>query len=222
MSIIIHINTAIEHASVSLSKDGRVLGWKESYEQKDHSAFLQPAMRDLTKECGIDLKLIDAVSVINGPGSYTGLRVGLAAAKGLCFALKKPLICLPTLEWLAKPFEGGEYDLIIPMIDARRMEVFTATYNRNFELVSEPVAMILDDNSFSDVLDGKRILFTGNGAHKLPDGVKAKNGCNISPAKSSHANQMHMAEQRFANADFADLIYSEPFYLKPFYSPSKN
>ena len=169
MAILLHIDTATEFALVGFSKDGEVLAEQENLEQQQHAAFLQPAIQSLSKKLALRLQQIDAVVVSNGPGSYTGLRVGLASAKGICFALQKPLITLNTLEVMAhaalKAFP--EANLFCPMIDARRMEVFTALYNQELDSVMPPQAMILDESSFADRLATARMVFTGSGQEKF-------------------------------------------------------
>lgn len=218
MNLLLHINTAVQHAYVALSQDDKLIGFSESFEQKDHSSFLQPAIDQLVREAGYNMKDLKAVTVVNGPGSYTGLRVGLAAAKGLCFALKIPLVCISTLEWLAWPFRDTTVDVIVPMIDARRMEVFTAGYNTAMEQVMEPQALILDDQSFSGLL-ASRVLFTGDGAAKLPALIKDNPNCTIEDTRSNFNDQAAITSIRFREQAFADLWYTDPFYIKPFHSP---
>lgn len=133
MPLILHIDTATNYASICISKDDVVLGFEENAEQKNHASFLQPAIKAMFAKCNFNLSDIDAVAVTNGPGSYTGLRVGLASAKGLCFALNKALILLNTLQVMAAASIESKKEedidiLFCPMIDARRMEVFTALY----------------------------------------------------------------------------------------------
>jgi tRNA threonylcarbamoyladenosine biosynthesis protein TsaB len=222
MSCFLHINTATEQACVCLSEDENILGYKECLDQKVHSSFLQPAIRELLISVGRDITDLEAVSVINGPGSYTGLRVGLSAAKGICFALGIPLLCISTLEWLAHPFKENEYDLIIPMIDARRMEVFTAGFDRQLGVAFEPKALILNEQSFEDILQDNKIMFTGSGAHKLPESIKSKSGCFVTHTLSTCSSQASIAVRLFMERRFSELAYTEPFYLKPFHSPFTN
>ncbi len=221
MSYLLHINTALETAHIGLSDGKQIIAGRENSVQKEHGAFLQPAIKDICLETGIALKNIDALSVVNGPGSYTGLRVGLSAAKGICFALGKPLISLSTLEWLAHPFYGYMTNIICPMIDARRMEIFTAMYEpTRLDLASAPQSMIIDENSFPE-LETKSILFTGNGRNKLPERISAHPN-SIFPAKEAGlADQASMAYLLYQEKRFSDLAYTEPFYLKPFYTTFK-
>lgn len=234
MPLIIHIDTATEHASVCLTKNGLVIGFAEHADPKNHGAFLQPAIQKIFQEAGYLLKDVDAISVSNGPGSYTGLRVGLASAKGLCYALNKPLILVNTLEVMAvaaiKEIDNawqmtGEQPLLpftyfCPLIDARRMEVFTAIYNSQLQIIVPPTALIIDENSFAKQLFHNKIIFSGSGNQKVKNVLQNQHTSFI----SVQHNAIHLsilAEQKFAKKSFANLAYSEPFYLKEFYSPIK-
>ena len=223
MSYFLNIDTATEQASVCLSEDDRVLDMLISTDQKNHASFLQPAIQKLLQNTGMQLTEIDAVTVTGGPGSYTGLRVGLASAKGICFTLNKPLIIINTLEVMAIAAKEGESKedkfLICPMIDARRMEVFAALYDQSLQTMMEPQPMILDQHSFAEFLEKQPILFFGSGAEKLKailshPNIRFKNG---------HHNAGHLAQlalKPFADQSFADLAYSEPLYLKAFFDTS--
>ncbi len=172
MSLILSIDTATENASVCLSANGNILAALQNQDQKNHAAFVQPAIQQVMKMANLDLNQIDAVAVTNGPGSYTGLRVGLASAKGLCYALQKPLLLLNTLELMAfasiqQQESKSENMLFCPLIDARRMEVFTAVYDKTLNPIVAPQAKILDENSFSDLLESNIIIFSGSGHPKL-------------------------------------------------------
>jgi tRNA threonylcarbamoyladenosine biosynthesis protein TsaB len=218
MSYLLHINTALEKAHVGLSKDDVIIAERENSVQKEHGSFLQPAIKELFDETGISLADIAAVSVVNGPGSYTGLRVGLSAAKGICFALDKPLICLSTLEWLAHPFYGYMTNIICPLIDARRMEVFTAMYEpASLNIVTQPHALVIDENSFTE-LETHKIVFTGNGRNKLPERITAHPNSIFPTKEADLSNQVKMAYLLYSENKFSDLAYTEPFYLKPFYT----
>jgi tRNA threonylcarbamoyladenosine biosynthesis protein TsaB len=221
MSYLLHINTALETAFVGISKDGAVATYRKNESQKEHGAFLQPAIKEISSVTGISLAQIDAVSVINGPGSYTGLRVGLSAAKGICYALHKPLICLSTLKWLAFPFRGRPAEMICPLIDARRMEVFTTCFNPSLEYLKREENMIVDNNSFPE-LDQNRIIFTGNGREKLPEIIKTHRNSIFPDSSSGMEEQSHMSNMAYDKKEFSDLAYAEPFYLKSFYIPVKN
>jgi tRNA threonylcarbamoyladenosine biosynthesis protein TsaB len=220
MSHLLHINTALDHAYVALSRDNILLATRENGVQKEHGSFLQPAIRSILLEANVSMNEIAAVSVVNGPGSYTGLRVGLSAAKGICFALDKPLICLSTLDWLARPFNSYMTDIICPMIDARRMEVFTAMYDNSLNMVVPPQALIIDENSFPE-LESKKILFTGNGRNKLQKRISEHPNTLFPTISAGFSDQVNMAYTLYGEKQFSNLAYTEPFYLKPFYTTLK-
>jgi tRNA threonylcarbamoyladenosine biosynthesis protein TsaB len=220
MSLILNIDTASEKAHISFAKDGLVINSLSSESQKEHASFLQTAIQQLTKNTGIFLKDIDAVAVTAGPGSYTGLRVGMASAKGLCYALKKPLITISSLEVLTRSAldlfqNAGESILLCPMIDARRMEVFTAVYQNDLSVYMRPCAMILDELSFERELSKDKILFFGSGSDKWRLICKNENAAfehvSILPEAMSKQSNLCYAENKFT-----ELAYSEPFYLKEF------
>lgn len=220
MSLILNIDTASENAHVSLAKDGQVLHALSSESQKEHASFLQTAIQNLTKITGVNLKEIDAVAVIAGPGSYTGLRVGMASAKGLCYALKKPFITIGTLEVLTVSAlqlytMPDENILLCPMMDARRMEVFTAVYQQDLNLYLQPCAMILNEFSFEKELLKSKILFFGSGSEKWKQVCNHPNAIfksvSILPESFSRSSNILFSEKKFT-----DIVYSEPFYLKEF------
>jgi tRNA threonylcarbamoyladenosine biosynthesis protein TsaB len=172
MDHILNIDTATEEAQISMASDGIVVGAAVNRSAKDHAAFLQPAILRLSKETNIPLAELSAIAITAGPGSYTGLRVGLSSAKGLCYALNKPLITLNTLHALAASaaMEANKHglkteSLLCPMIDARRMEVFTAVYNMQLEVIAAPCAMILQEGSF-EAFNKNEMNFFGTGAEK--------------------------------------------------------
>lgn len=228
MSLILNIDTATEHAGVCLSLNGQVRALQETFEQKNHASFLQPAIQQVVKEAGYTLHQLDAIAVSAGPGSYTGLRVGLASAKGLCYALNKPLIMLNTLTIMAsasiqaREKEGADTDgyLFCPMIDARRMEVFTATYTAGLEEVEAGTAKILDESSFIDVLNNKTVIFTGSGSIKAKNIIKHPNAV-FAETSYSVGEMAVLSGEAYKTAKFSNLAYSTPFYLKEFYKPIK-
>jgi len=217
--LLLHINTALNDAYVGVSGGAEIIGTALSENPFDHAAFLQPAIKEICRKNHISLNQIDAVTVVNGPGSYTGLRVGLSAAKGICYALNKPLICINTLEWLAKNIHDEKVDLICPMIDARRMEVYTALYDKSLNAVLEPSAMILTDESFSDSLSTHSIAFVGNGSNKWKSMVQ--NPRALFPASCSGIDeQVNLTVRKWESKVFDELAYTEPFYIKDFFSPA--
>lgn len=219
MSLILNIDTATETAQVSFAKDGVVIQSLQNTSQKDHASFLQTAVQQLAKNTAIALPEIDAVAVTAGPGSYTGLRVGMSGAKGLCYALNKPLIALNTLQVLTvaalqqAPLNGAT--LYCPMIDARRMEVFTALFTNTLTSALQSCAMILHQGSFAEELAQNTILFFGSGAAKWQAVCTHSNASFAVVSNLEHA-MASLSYTHFTQQQFADLAYSEPFYLKEF------
>jgi tRNA threonylcarbamoyladenosine biosynthesis protein TsaB len=220
MGLILNIDTASEKAHVSFAKDGLLINSLSSESQKGHASFLQTTIQQLAKSSGIALQDMDAVAITAGPGSYTGLRVGMASAKGLCYALKIPLITINTLEVLTASalqlFQNTNDPLLFcPMMDARRMEVYTAVYKKDLTIRLAPCAMILDGSSFKKELTDNKIMFFGSGSDKW------KLVCNHAHAVFEHVSILpeafsKQANIRFSEKKFTELAYSEPFYLKEF------
>ena len=226
LPLILHIDTATEFASICLTKGETILGMRSCLDQKKHGAFVQPAIQELMEETGLTLSQLDAISVSEGPGSYTGLRVAMASAKGLCYALNKPLITVNTLKIIAQAALEQEDQahpnaIYCPLIDARRMEVFMALYSPALEPVSAPEARILDQDSFKDLLPNQVVIFTGSGAPKLQAILVHPNAV-FSQVQHNASHLAKLAFRAFMNQKFANLAYCEPFYLKAFYSvPAK-
>ena len=224
MSLILNIDTAIDTAYISISNNGIILEQISNIDQKDHGAFLQPAIQLIAKKTAINLNELDAIAVVSGPGSYTGLRVGMASAKGLCYALRKPLITLTSLKLLAyqviqenvKNTENLNA-LFCPMIDARRMEVYTIIYNKVLDIELLPCSMIIKEDSFDNFLIKNNIYFFGNGAAKCKNIITNKNAHFL----KNDYNPLYMsilANEEYINNQFSDLAYTEPFYIKEFYN----
>lgn len=220
MALILHIHTGLEKAYVAVSKKLELLSYRSNEIQMEHGQFLQPAIREVMFESSCTFDQLDAIAVVNGPGSYTGLRVGLAAAKGLCYVLKKPLICLSSLEWLAWSFKDKEADIICPLIDARRMEVFTAMYHKDLSVYIPEHPEILDERSFPEI-QNYCVLFTGNGRIKIPQHITLHKNVIVSDHISDITEQIEMGLKRFIEGTFNDLAYSEPNYGKGFYTTTK-
>jgi tRNA threonylcarbamoyladenosine biosynthesis protein TsaB len=219
MGLILNIDTATETAQVSFAKDGKVLQSLTNELQKDHASFLQTAIEQLAKKNSIALADVDGIAVTAGPGSYTGIRVGMASAKGLCYALNKPLIAINTLQVLTvaaqQELNNAPEILFCPMIDARRMEVFTAIYNNTLAEILPPCAIILEEKSFLSQLQNNKILFFGSGAAKWKTLCRHSNASfavvsNLTDAMASLSNSFLLQQ------NFADLAYSHPIYLKEF------
>lgn len=225
MSILLNIDTASEKAQVSFVNDAVVLHSIFSESQKEHASFLQSAILELTKITGIKLPDMDAVAIIAGPGSYTGLRVGMSSAKGLCYALKKPLIAMSTLEVLTVSAiqlfpELGEQFLYCPMIDARRMEVFTAVYQKELTEYVHPSALVLNEFSFAKELAESKMLFFGTGSEKWGSICKHSNAVfKTVPLLAEAMSQF--STTLFLKGHFSNLAYCEPFYLKEFQTVNK-
>jgi tRNA threonylcarbamoyladenosine biosynthesis protein TsaB len=218
MAIILNIDTAVDTASVCLSSDSGILKLAVNSSAKNHAAWLHPSIQQLMKEAGLEMSQLDAIAVTTGPGSYTGLRVGLAAVKGLCFALNKPLISVSTLEMMAVATRlQKDQSLLCPLIDARRMEVFTAVFDQNLTQIIEPKAMIIDENSFSELLTDKAIIFSGNGCEKVKKIIRDPNAF-FSNVQASSADMIMLSERYYKEKNFADIAYVEPLYLKEFYT----
>ncbi len=227
MSLILNIDTATDIAHLSISKSGVIVDSVTNKEQKDHGSFLQPAIQQLLKNNFISIQELDAIAISAGPGSYTGLRVGMASAKGLCFALQKPLITISSLEIIAYAaiLEAGTQTantgvLFCPMIDARRMEVFTALYTQQLQTLLEPNAMVIEQNSFANYLIENKIFFVGNGAKKWELICKNENAL-FSNNISNPLAMNKLSFKKYENKDFTNLAYSEPSYLKEFFEGNK-
>ena len=221
MAMILNIDTATDHASVCISNDGNLLAIRESNSQKEHASFLHVAIKSLLEEVGLAPSALDAVAITAGPGSYTGLRVSMAAAKGLCYALKKPLIAVNTLEVMARAArdlllnQPGSPALLCPMIDARRMEVFTALYDFDLNVFLKPCSLVLEKDTF-DVWLSKPIYFFGNvsGKAKLFESANS----NIIDIQLSAIDLGKISFDLFNKRTFSNMAYLEPEYLKEFYT----
>jgi tRNA threonylcarbamoyladenosine biosynthesis protein TsaB len=217
VSLLLNIDTSIQTASVCLAKNDIPIALKVNPSQKDSAAWLHVAIKELMTGQVVNLQQIDSIAVTEGPGSYTGLRVGMATAKGLCYALGKPLICVNTLLTMAVAAIKEEADLLCPMIDARRMEVFTAIYDKDLSTVVAPTNTILNDLSFSDLVQTKRILFFGNGSNKFHSIMNHPNAL-FADIEIDAQNMVSLTYKALQERKFADLAYSEPFYCKDFHS----
>jgi tRNA threonylcarbamoyladenosine biosynthesis protein TsaB len=219
MALILNIDTATAKGGVCLSEDGKLLALAENSEQKDHASWLHPAVNRLLLETGHILSDLQAVAVTSGPGSYTGLRVGMAAAKGFCFALQIPMIAEDTLKVMAFAAQEQlqEVDLLCPMIDARRMEVFTAVYRNDLSVLLPSTAMIIDENSFSDYLSTGRMSFFGDGSCKCKPIIVAPSATFVEV--NYHAGYLGILSfLRYLQREFTGVAYSEPAYTKEFYT----
>jgi tRNA threonylcarbamoyladenosine biosynthesis protein TsaB len=223
MGLILCIETATEVCSVALSGDGKILAVRESAARNVHSSMLTLFIEEIIKSSDLTIDKLDAIAVSMGPGSYTGLRIGVATAKGLCYALGKPLIAIPTLRSMA---EGMNYKLQVtndkkilfcPMIDARRMEVYSELFDKAGNTVREVRAEIIDAWSFQEFLADHTVVFAGEGAEKCkPSLVGHPNALFLDGFMASAVYLAGLAETRFRQKQFENLAYFEPFYLKEF------
>jgi tRNA threonylcarbamoyladenosine biosynthesis protein TsaB len=225
MALILSIDTALEEASVCISEDAQVLAVKKNDRQMDHAAWIQLAIRELLAETERSPGQLSAIAVAAGPGSYTGLRVGMATAKGMCYALGVPLITESTLLLIAQRVKK-EIDqtniytlpvLICPMIDARRMEVFTTLYDFSLNEKRAPGAVVLDETSFGNELKEHVILFCGNGSKKWQHLCICSNAVFVDVNRNV-ADLAESASKKFNIGTFSDLAYTEPTYLKNVYT----
>ncbi|GAB1453292.1 tRNA (adenosine(37)-N6)-threonylcarbamoyltransferase complex dimerization subunit type 1 TsaB [Draconibacterium sp.] len=226
MALILNIETSTEVCSVSISQNGQTLFKKESLEGLNHSRVLTVFIEEIFKENNIEPKMLDAVAVSKGPGSYTGLRIGVSVAKGLCYGLDIPLISVNSLEiigiYAAQNLEkyilskNEKTVLFCPMIDARRMEVYTALYNLKGEEIRQVSAEIIDEHFLSDLFESHEIMFFGNGADKCKHLITHKNSIFQGPKTTSAEFMQMIADEKFSKKQFEDVAYFEPFYLKNF------
>jgi len=226
MAIILNIETSTEVCSVTLAENGLTLFHKESSEGLNHSKLLTVFIQELLEENNFGIDKLDAVAVSKGPGSYTGLRIGVSVAKGLCYGLNIPLIGIGSIDAMGvytaqnttEFYNSGNNEelLFCPMIDARRMEVYTSLYNTKGEQILPVSAEIINENSFKEFLKDKKILFFGNGAEKCKEKITHENALFEGPEKTSARFMQNLAENKYNKQEFEDLAYFEPFYLKDF------
>ena len=216
--MILCIETSTAVCSVALVDKGDVIAMRESLDGQNHAEKITVFIDEMMKETRMSYKELDAVAVSMGPGSYTGLRIGVSTAKGFCYALEKPLIAVDTLSAMANGFISHQPSAIFcPMIDARRMEVYSAFFNEKLERISETEAIIIDENSFSDLKDNHHLYLFGDGADKLASLFKDDE--KITVVEKFHCSATYMAtmaEESLVKKDFVDVAYFEPFYLKNF------
>jgi tRNA threonylcarbamoyladenosine biosynthesis protein TsaB len=224
MSILLNIDTALETAIVSISKDGEIIAHAENLAQKEHAHFLHQAIKNILVNAQVTLPQIDAIAVSAGPGSYTGLRVGMAAAKGFAYALQKPLLLIDTLEIMTVTaldvYPKNELDittLICPMIDARRDEVFCALYNQHLEAIIAPTDLKLSSTSFQTELLSNTILFTGNGSTKWAEQCKDPHAL-FTPINNNAQSMNVLSFKKFQAGNFSNIAKAHPLYIKAFFN----
>ncbi len=224
MSLILCIETGTDVCSVGIAKGGQMISLRESAEGRDHASKVALFTSELLEENNISPEELDAVAIGMGPGSYTGLRIGVSFAKGLCYALGKPLIAIESLSMLtelarqsheASIFSLEDWDSarLCPMIDARRMEVYTQLYDTCGNPLNKVEALIIDQDSFAQYRDGRPMIIFGNGAAKCQEVLPWSQFIDISPSASGLG---HKAQAKYERGEFEDIAYFEPFYLKDF------
>ncbi len=234
MAIILCIDTATEVCSVAISNNGNVIALAQNNDGNTHASQLHVLVDEAIAMVNFSIKNIDAIAVSKGPGSYTGLRVGVSAAKGFCFALDIPLIGINTLDSLVRMpnldamnagisntnnvINDSQKDKLffIPMLDARRMEVYCAVYDNNYNAIENTQAVIINEKSFIQFLDLGKVYFYGNGAAKCQSIITHSNAIFINDIKCCAASMKFLAEQKYQAKHFEDVAYFEPFYLKDF------
>jgi len=216
MAYILNIETSTKNCSVSIAQNGKLIRLKElNSGGYSHAEKLHPFIQDCMNDVGLTFNQIDAIAVGKGPGSYTGLRIGVSAAKGLCFANDIPLISINSLGVLANSCQG-ESGVIIPLIDARRMEVYSAIFELDYTLLRETQAEIIDESSFLPYLEKGKVYFLGDGAEKCKEILVHENACFVDGKFPSAEQMSSLSFEKFQNNDFENVAYFEPFYLKDF------
>lgn len=219
MALILGIETSTEICSVALGQNGICIAQKSLPIPNGHASLLHQLVNQTLLESGYTLQNLQALAISIGPGSYTGLRVGVSAVKGFAYALNIPVITINTLQSLSAHFlslHPETNSLLVPMIDARRMEVYTATYNSNFEAIQETSAMVIDESSFSELLNNHKVTFFGNGSEKCKDILSHPNANFYANISCNAGGLIPLAQKAFEAGSFANLAYFEPYYLKDF------
>lgn len=223
MSYILCIETGTTTCSVALGNEHGVIGYRDLSDSKAHASKLSILIDELLKSLDFDISSIDAVAVSKGPGSYTGLRIGVSLAKGICYALGKPLLAIESLHsmiyGISEIIHNDEYlnfGIYCPMIDARRMEVYTSLYNSKLEPIAEVRALVVEPNSFDEQLKGGKVLFFGDGASKCKSVISNQNAIFIDNFEPSARFMLPLAIKAYKDEIFEDIAYFEPFYLKDF------
>lgn len=228
MALILNIETSTQVCSVSISNNSDVIAFKESKDEKSHAKLLTIFIDELLKENNLTFNDFDAIAVSKGPGSYTGLRIGVSTAKGLCYAKDIPLIAINTLQSMANAIaqknKYSEKAILVPMIDARRMEVYSAFFDSNANFIRDVKAEIIDENSYQDLLPKSQMIFFGDGSEKIKDVIKHENALFIDNQYPSSVDMALLSEKAFEKKQFENVAYFEPFYLKDFVAtvPKKN
>lgn len=228
---ILSIETSTKVCSVAIHKEGELVALKESFVPNSHSELINVFVKEVLEKALIEKGELNAVCISEGPGSYTGLRIGTSTAKGLCYALDIPLLSIKTLHGMALSateleevvdLKNKEDVILCPMIDARRMEVYCATFDSNGKEITETEAKIIDEDSFKETLMTKKMLFFGDGASKCKEVIKSDNAIFLEDVNPTAKSFGYYAKEKLAANKIEDVAYFEPFYLKAFHTvPSK-
>jgi tRNA threonylcarbamoyladenosine biosynthesis protein TsaB len=218
MALILNLETATTNCSVSLARNGEVLALKEhNTPNYSHSEQLHVFIQEVLKDASMSMTDLDAIAVSKGPGSYTGLRIGVSAAKGLCFSLDIPLISVPTLSSMAEQVNKGSFDFIIPVLDARRMEVYSSVFDNSLKEIRETRAEIVDELSFQEFIEKGKVLIIGSGAEKCKKPLENQKMVSFDTTIVPSAREMGgLSYDKFISKAFEDVAYFEPYYLKDF------
>ncbi|MCK5823807.1 MAG: tRNA (adenosine(37)-N6)-threonylcarbamoyltransferase complex dimerization subunit type 1 TsaB [Ichthyobacteriaceae bacterium] len=216
MALILNLETATKNCSVSISENGKIISVKELNSSGfSHAEKLHPFIQDVLNKAELKLTDIDAVAISKGPGSYTGLRIGVSSAKGICYGNNIPLIAISTLDSMAYG-QKNINSVLVPMLDARRMEVYAKVLNNDLEEIRKTEAEIIDENSYSEFLEKGEVTFFGDGAEKCKDIITSSNAKFVDNIFPSAIDMAQLSENKFIAKDFENTAYFEPFYLKDF------
>ena len=216
LTYILNIETSTKNCSVCISKNGEIVAIKElNNGNYSHAEVLHPFINDVIREANITSEQLNAIAVSKGPGSYTGLRIGVSAAKGLCFALNIPLISIHTLQSLALSI-STENALVVPMLDARRMEVYSAVFDSENNQIREIKAEVINEMSFLNYLAASKVYFLGDGAEKCKTSITHSNAVFVDSKYPSAKEMSILSYDKYKKNDIEDVAYFEPFYLKDF------
>lgn len=222
MALILNLETATTNCSVSIAKDGNILAIKEhDTPNYSHSEQLHLFIVEIVKKAAVSLSEIDAIAISKGPGSYTGLRIGVSAAKGLCFSLDIPLISIATLKSMACQSKSRDVDFIIPVLDARRMEVYSHIFDTDLNTIRETKADIIDADSYAEYTQKGKVLLIGNGAEKCKEIFEHSNFSYDTTVVPSASEMATLSYEKYTKDDFEDVAYFEPYYLKDFIALKK-
>lgn len=222
MALILNIESSTTACSVALAQEGEVLESKQVNDGYSHSENLAVFVDEVLKSAGKETHELDAIAVSQGPGSYTGLRIGVSLAKGICYGAEKPLLAIDTLGVMTlhpvvrDALKGYDFAYLCPMLDARRMEVFTATYNRQGGVMRPPEALVLEESSYDNELSKGPVFFFGNGSEKFKELIHHDAAHFLDDVWPEASNMVELSEASFNQQAFADVAYFEPFYLKAF------